>query len=400
MKLTEQALLRAIGNADEKLVEQTAPPSESGNIPEDAAFVTEQTASARRIHRIVGGALTAAAAAACIAAVLLLPRLGRNQPPVLESTTAATATQTNAVTHSASATTETTETTETTAEPDPYPDLEFTIRNEKAYVTGFYFGQKSTFIVPETYKGVPVVGIDPEAFRDCQMEEISLPESLVTIGNGAFMDCKKLKSVTIPDSVTSIDDYAFIRCTALENVRLPEKLTRVGEKAFADTPWLEQKKAGNSLGIVNGILLDGSDCKGKVVIPDGTVMIAEGAFRGDDYDDDTYGDVDINTSLTSVICPPSLKVIGADAFEDCVHLKSVTLSEGLERIEESAFHECFELKSVSIPASVKEISDGAFSYCGTDPKRIDSEEKFTIRGKAGSYAETYAAEHDFQFIAE
>ena len=200
--------------------------------------------------------------------------------------------------------------------------------------------------------------------------------------------------------MTSIGKYAFVRCTALENVRLPENLTQIGEKAFEDTAWLNQKKAKNPLVTVNGILLDGSACKGKVVIPDGTVMIADGAFLGDDYDDDKYGDFDINTSLTSVICPPSLKVIGADAFELCVHLKSVTLSEGLERIEESAFWECYELESVSIPASVEEISDGAFSYCGNDPRDDSENSRFTIRGKAGSFAETYAAEHDFQFIAE
>lgn len=381
MKLTEKALLRAIGNADEKLVEQTAPPSEFSGIPEDAAFVPEQTAPARRIHRIVGGSLTVAAAAACIAAVtVLLPKLGKDQPPVLESTTAATTTQTNAVTHSASATTETTETTETTAEPDPYPEFHFQIENGKAYLIETYAPENSfvNVTIPESYKGVPVVEIGPSAFGDCE----------------------NLKSITIPDSVTSIGKYAFVRCTALENVRLPENLTQIGEKAFEDTAWLNQKKTKNPLVIVNGILLDGSACKGKVVIPDGTVMIADGAFLGDDYDDDKYGDVFVNTLLTSVICPPSLKVIGANAFKDCVHLKSVTLSEGLERIERSAFLECYELESVSIPASAEEISDGAFSYCGCDPRDDSENSRFTIRGKAGSFAETYAAEHDFQFIAE
>lgn len=397
MKLTEQKLLRAIGEADEKMVEKTAPdePFESLAAGE---FVPERAETVRRPHRIVGGLLTAAAAAACIAAVIFLPRIGKEEPSVADTTAAVTTTaETADTTLSAS---ETTETTETTEEPDVYPEFAFEIKDGKAYLTESYDYLRKSVIIPETYKGVPVVGIDGQAFRDAYLEEIILPESLVSIGYGAFMDCEHLKSISIPDSVTSIDNCAFIRCTALENVRLPEKLTRVGSYAFDSTPWLERKTAENPLVIVNGILLLGCECTGEVVIPDGTVMIADSAFRGGDYDYDKYGDVDINTLLTSVICPPSLKVIGENAFMDCVHLKSVTLSEGLERIEKEAFFECYDLESVSIPASVKEISDGNFSYCGTDTQGNDSEEKLTIRGKAGSYAETYAKENKLHFQAE
>lgn len=59
-----------------------------------------------------------------------------------------------------------------------------------------------------------------------------IPDSVTSIGNGAFAGCSSLKTVVIPDSVASIGDYAFINCENLEKIFLPDSVQSVGERVF------------------------------------------------------------------------------------------------------------------------------------------------------------------------
>ena len=61
---------------------------------------------------------------------------------------------------------------------------------------------------------------------------ITIPNSVKTIGDGAFMGCVSLKSITIPDSVTRIESYAFSNCTALENVKFSKAMTNIETGLF------------------------------------------------------------------------------------------------------------------------------------------------------------------------
>ena len=56
------------------------------------------------------------------------------------------------------------------------------------------------------------------SFAPAGLIEYTIPDSVTTIGEGAFWDCDSLTIVTIPDSVTTIGDYAFSRCSSLTSV--------------------------------------------------------------------------------------------------------------------------------------------------------------------------------------
>lgn len=57
------------------------------------------------------------------------------------------------------------------------------------------------------------------------------------------------------------------------------------------------------------------------------------------------------------------EVIESKAFEFCINLETVRISDRLNKLGEFAFSECWKLKRIRIPGSLKEISRGAFSNC-------------------------------------
>ena len=75
------------------------------------------------------------------------------------------------------------------------------------------------------------------------------------------------------------------------------------------------------------------------------------------------GRSEIPWSVTHATLDPSVKVIGDEAFKDCVQLVEVVLCEGLEKIEKGAFGDCKSLKGMEIPSTVKVVGNGAFVNC-------------------------------------
>ena len=92
---------------------------------------------------------------------------------------------------------------------------------------GVLFNKKKTELIryPEgksqTSYTIPnsVTSIGEMAFLCCRsLTSITIPDSVTSIGYGTFADCTGLTSITIPNSVTSIEDAAFDGCASLKDV--------------------------------------------------------------------------------------------------------------------------------------------------------------------------------------
>ena len=65
-----------------------------------------------------------------------------------------------------------------------------------------------------------------------QLETIVLPETVTSIGQAAFMYCKKLKSFTFPKGIKTVATSVLEGCSALEEVFIPSSVTAINQDAF------------------------------------------------------------------------------------------------------------------------------------------------------------------------
>ena len=74
-----------------------------------------------------------------------------------------------------------------------------------------------------------------------------IPQSITTIGRGAFSGCTGLTSINIPNSITFIGEHSFERCEGLTSVTIPNSVTHIGNDAFSRCTGLTSITLGNSL---------------------------------------------------------------------------------------------------------------------------------------------------------
>jgi len=172
-----------------------------------------------------------------------------------------------------------------------------------------------------------VTSIGKDALACSALTSVSIPDSVITIGDRAFYECRSLTSVTIPEGVISIGMYAFAGCSALTSITIPNSVISIGDWAFAHCSALT-----------------------SFTIPDSVTAIGDGIFCG-------------CRSLASVTIPGSVTCICKDAFARCSALTSITIPDSVTTIGDRAFGDCRSLTSVTIPDSVTSLSDGAFSGC-------------------------------------
>lgn len=207
---------------------------------------------------------------------------------------------------------------------------------------GYIFGTEhnENDNVPMSLKKVTITGgakIEDLAFCECYyITDIILPESLTSIGSGAFHLCSSLNSVTIPNGVTIIKDSAFDKCNNFKNLYIPESVTSIGDYAFyrCNLKTIQVDKNNKTYESPN-------NC--NAIIEKSTKTLILGC--------------------NNTIIPEDITSIGEAAFYGCSLLTHIVIPNGVATIGESAFGECSSLESIIIPKSVTSIGDDLFDEC-------------------------------------
>ncbi len=289
------------------------------------------------------------------------------------------------------------ESTSITASADFEGDWEYFDNGDGTICITSYLGGDTQVTIPSELGGKEVSAIGDYAFqRNHTLESVTIPGCVLSIGWSAFDDCVNLKSVKLENGVQVIGDYAFDYCESLESIDLPssvwsigagafagcgelksinihESVDYVGKNAFEGTKWLEQKLKNDPLVVVNGVLIAQNVKTASVTIPEGVIVISDGAFFENDYiknvklpdgvtriGNEAFRECD---NLTSINIPESVGDIGENAFTLCRNLASITLPEGLYNLGNEAFDSCTNLKTVTIPESLEYVADRAFRAC-------------------------------------
>ena len=100
----------------------------------------------------------------------------------------------------------------------------------------------------------------------------SIPESVVEIGDSAFLNCSKITFVSLPESTVSVGQVAFEGCTSLEEVIFPEGLTKISYGAFGDCYNLKSVTLPKTIKTIEGTALGMVDLEWEERLNEGFVL--------------------------------------------------------------------------------------------------------------------------------
>lgn len=174
-------------------------------------------------------------------------------------------------------------------------------------------GKKSTsYEIP--YGVTTICGF---AFDRCKnLNYITIPNSMNSIGYSTFSNCSNLKSINIPDSIIEIGSFAFDGCSNLTNITIPNSVTSIGDAVFFECSNLKNIMLPNSITKFGDNVFSGCSSLTSITLPYGVTCFLDsdvqpsGMFWG-------------CSSLESVTIPNSITYIGGSSFSGCTNLKDV-----------------------------------------------------------------------------
>ena len=114
------------------------------------------------------------------------------------------------------------------------PSLAFTLSD---YYGGYSVGRgtetAANVIIPAEYNGLPVTEIAYTGFYNyAGLKSITIPDSVMRIGDSAFVGCGGLTSIILPDNLAEIGYSAFASCSNLASILIPDSVMEIYQGAF------------------------------------------------------------------------------------------------------------------------------------------------------------------------
>lgn len=272
--------------------------------------------------------------------------------------------------------------------------------------------------------------IKSAAFRDCaKLENINIPNSVRSIETYVFYGCGRLKSISIPYGVQTLQAKTFLGCKKLECITITEGVTYINPKhqprgfgtfekckktlkilapkgsyaesfafsehmqletyandAVYDGEWKDGKKHGHGVcTYANGDRYDGEWSNNK--------KHGRGVYtfaNGDKYEGKWLGDI-MDQNAVFTYTDPNGFVIENDVLIGYTGKGGdIAIPEGITSIDNNAL-DGENIKSVTVHDNVTTLDKFAFG--------LRLEDELVIRGKKGSYIESFAKANELPFEA-
>ena len=207
-----------------------------------------------------------------------------------------------------------------------------------------------------------------------RFKEIKIPDSVDTIGSGAFFYCQDLERITLPSALQTLSSVTFYGCAALSEVTFPASLKTIESSVFDGCRNLSEVKLPASLTAIQSSVFH--RCSAKTVFYDGSLeqwnqITADNDVLGyscpslvmDDY---TAQFIPVEDDPDHPFPGPPPKTVTITKYtgtESTVILPSTINSWPVTKIGEDALKDNTTITSVTIPASVTEIGSNAFADC-------------------------------------
>ncbi len=195
------------------------------------------------------------------------------------------------------------------------------------------------------------------AFANCEsLSTLAISKSAPTfyVYDRAFSHCLSLTDVIFPDAASlSLHAFSFENCSSLKTVKLSNYISHIGENAFHGCEKLQYNEfdGGLYLGNENNKYLVLMQTKYNKILNNRPIGKLLNLFKK------------TKKAPTHFSTSEQTRIIYYYAFADYLNLKTVNLSQNIRLIYSNAFHNCTNLTSVSIPNSVITLSSYLFSSC-------------------------------------
>lgn len=231
-----------------------------------------------------------------------------------------------------------------------------------------------------------------------ELESITMPQTLTTLGSSFMSYCYKLKHITLPRGIITITGYGVYNCYNLRSVSIPYGVTTLQNNCFYNDNNLEYISIPDSVTTIGSSIFQVCTKLSSIIFPDSITSVGNAIARGCNnakyirlpkhitdtkenllYSCYTLQHVSMPEDITNigssmfVVCenlrsidiPKNVTTISTNAFYQCYTLQRVTIPDGVTSIGNSAFYQCTSMTEIEIPDSVLTIGTGAFTSCST-----------------------------------
>ena len=228
-----------------------------------------------------------------------------------------------------------------------------------------------------------IVSLGDEAFKGCKsLTTIILSDGtsankagadlsrIISIGESAFEGCSAMSTITFSDEIEVISQNAF-KSSGIKTISIPESVNFIGEGVFASCEGLASLTLpylGSTRNSENGTvsyLFDGN-------IPSSLSVVTVEYVKNNKLGANAFANA---KGLVSVNLPQGIIEIGEDAFNGCEKLSTFNF-ETVNVVRARAFNGCYKLKGIDL-SKVSSIGESAFSGC-TSLVSINLENATTI----------------------